>query len=95
MKENSFIYVDDVREEHFGDVRENAVENGRLIKEAFKGSFDIVVKKGYCGDRCVVFANCDGLCNSQKIADNAIRPLLQFEGTLPEGEEMDYILAFT
>ena len=91
MKENSFIYVDDVQEKHFGDVRENAVENGRLIKEAFKGSFDIVVKKGYCGDRCVVFANCDGLCNSQKIADNAIRPLLQFEGTLPEGEEMDYI----
>lgn len=91
MKENSFIYVDDVREDHFGDVRKNAVENGRLIKEAFKGSFDIVVKKGYCGDRCVVFANCDGLCNSQKIADNAIRPLLQFEGTLPEGEEMDYI----
>ncbi len=91
MKEKSFIYIDDVHEEQFGDVRENAVENGRLIKEAFKGSFDIVVKKGYCGGRCVVFANCDGLCNSQKIADNAIRPLLSFEGTLPEGEEMDYI----
>jgi spore germination protein KA len=91
MKEKSFIYIDDVHEEQFGDVRENAVENGRLIKEAFKGSFDIVVKKGYCGGRCVVFANCDGLCNSQKIADNAIRPLLQFEGELPEGEEMDYI----
>lgn len=91
MKERSFIYIDDVHEEQFGDVRENAVENGRLIKEAFKGSFDIVVKKGYCGGRCVVFANCDGLCNSQKIADNAIRPLLQFEGELPEGEEMDYI----
>lgn len=91
MKEKSFIYIDDVHEERFGDVRENAVENGRLIKEAFKGSFDIVVKKGYCGGRCVVFANCDGLCNSQKIADNAIRPLLQFEGELPKGEEMDYI----
>lgn len=91
MKEKSFIYIDDVHEEQFGDVRENAVENGRLIKEAFKGSFDIVVKKGYCGGRCVVFANCDGLCNSQKIADNAIRPLLQFEGELPKGEEMDYI----
>ena len=91
MKEKSFIYIDDVQEEQFGDVRENAVENGRLIKKAFKGSFDIVVKKGYCGGRCVVFANCDGLCNSQKIADNAIRPLLQFEGKLPEGEEMDYI----
>lgn len=91
MKDKPFIYIDDVTEEQFGDVRENAVENGRLIKEAFKGSFDIVVKKGYCGDKCVVFANCDGLCNSQKIADNAIRPLLQFEGKLPEGEEMDYI----
>lgn len=91
MKDKPFIYIDDVTEEQFGDVRENAVENGRLIKEAFKGSFDIVVKKGYCGDKCVVFANCDGLCNSQKIADNAIRPLLQFEGKLPEGEEMEYI----
>lgn len=91
MKGRPFIYIDDVKEVQFGDVRENAVENGRIIKEAFKGSFDIVVKKGYCGGRCVVFANCDGLCNSQKIADNAIRPLLQFEGTLPEGAEMDYM----
>ena len=93
MKENKqiFINVDTVSEFEFGDVRENAVENGRLIKEAFKGSFDIVVKKGYCAGKCVVFANCDGLCNSQKIADNAIRPLLSYNGILPEGNELEFI----
>ncbi len=93
MKENKeiFIDVDSVKEFSFGDVRENAVENGRLIKEAFKGSFDIVVKKGYCAGKCVVFANCDGLCNSQKIADNAIRPLLSYKGELPDGEELEFI----
>lgn len=91
MKDKSFIFIDDVKEEVFGKIRQNAVENGRIIKEAFKGSFDIVVKKGYCGNKCVVFANCDGLCNSQKIADNAIRPLLEFKGELPAEGELDYI----
>lgn len=90
-KSNVFISVDDVKEFEFGNVRENAVENGRLIKEAFKGSFDIVVKKGYCAGKCVVFANCDGLCNSQKIADNAMRPLLDYKGELPEGDELNFI----
>ena len=93
MKEKSkyFLHPDDIKSFEFGDVRENAVENGRLIKEAFKGSFDIVVKKGYCAGKCIVFANCDGLCNSQKIADNAMRPLLSFYGELPENDELNYI----
>lgn len=87
----AFVSLEEIKEEQFGRVRRNAVENGRLIKEAFEGSFDIVVKKGYCGGKCVVFANCDGLCNSQKIADNAIRPLLSFGGELPDSEPIDYI----
>ena len=91
MKNKPFIYVDDIKEPIFGDVRRDPLENGRVIKKAFEGSFDIVVKKGYCGDRCVVFANCDGLCNSQKIADNAIRPLLQHNGNLPKAFALDYI----
>ncbi len=91
MNNSAFIPLENITEEELGKVRRNAVENGRLIKESFKGSFDIVVKKGYCGGKCVVFANCDGLCNSQKIADNAIRPLLSFEGVLPEEEPIDYI----
>ena len=93
MKEEKqmFLSVDDVSEVQFGDVRENAVENGRLIKEAFKGSFDIVVKKGYCNGKCVVFANCDGLCSAQRIADNAIKPLLTFQGELPEENVIDFI----
>lgn len=90
-KNNAFLNIDNITEESYGDIRKNAVENGRLIKEAFEGSFDIVVKKGYCAGKCVVFANCDGLCNSQKIADNAMRPLLSYKGELPENEEMDFI----
>ena len=40
MKQNSdFIYIDDVTDENYGNVNESAVENGRIIKEAFKGSF--------------------------------------------------------
>ncbi len=89
-KSEEFLYVQDIKEAALGDIRQNAVENGRIIKETFKGSFDIVAKKGYCGRKCVVFANCDGLCNSQKIADNAIKPLLTFEGELPENS-LDFI----
>ena len=93
MKEKKPVFIDSesVQEEKFGKVRENAVENGRLIKETFKGSFDIVVKKGYCGGKCVVFANCDGLCNSQKIADNAIRPMFLYPDKLPEENVIDFI----
>ncbi len=88
---NVFVPLNNIQEETFGDIRKNAVENGRIIKEAFEGSFDIVVKKGYCAGKCVVFANCDGLCNSQKIADNAIRPILTFGGKLPEDSPIDFI----
>ena len=77
--ENGFLYIDDVTEESFGKVNESAVENGRIIKEAFKGSFDIIVKKGYSGGRCIVFANCDGLCNSMRICDTAINPVPRLE----------------
>ncbi len=91
MKNKPFLYVDEIKEPQFGSIRKDPIENGRVIKKAFEGSFDIVVKKGYCGDKCVVFANCDGLCNSQKIADNAIRPLLEFKGSLPDDSALDYI----
>ena len=89
--DNVFVPLNNIQEETFGDIRKNAVENGRIIKEAFEGSFDIVVKKGYCAGKCVVFANCDGLCNSQRIADNAIRPILMFDGKLPEDSPIDFI----
>lgn len=90
-KNDALLPLTDFTEESFGNVKENAVENGRAIKEAFKGSFDIVVKKGYCNGRCVVFANCDGLCSAQRIADNAIRPILKFRGTLPQENPIDFI----
>ena len=90
-KENVLFPLSDFNEETYGDIKENAVENGRIIKQAFKGSFDIVVKKGYCNGKCVVFANCDGLTNAQRIADYAIKPLLTFEGDLPEENPLDFI----
>ena len=48
-RENVLLPLSDFNEEAYGDIRENAVENGRLIKEAFKGSFDII------GSRSVYF----------------------------------------
>ena len=42
-KENVLSPLSEYNEETYGDIKENAVENGRVIKEAFKGSFDIVV----------------------------------------------------
>ena len=90
-RENVLLPLEDFYEEAYGDIRENAVENGRLIKEAFKGSFDIIVKKGYCKGKCVVFANCDGLTNAQRIADYAIKPLLTFQGELPEENLPQYV----
>lgn len=85
------MYIGDVTEENFGNVNESAVENGRIIREAFKGSFDIIVKKGYCAGKCVVFANCDGLCDSIKICKIAMSPILQYQGEIPKGEELDFI----
>ncbi len=90
-KENVFVPLSEYKQKVYGDIKENAVENGRIIKEAFKGSFDIVVKKGYCNGKCVVFANCDGLTNAQRIADYAIKPLLTFQGDLPEENVLDFI----
>lgn len=90
-KENVLSPLSEFNEETYGDIKENAVENGRIIKDAFKGSFDIVVKKGYCNGKCVVFANCDGLCSAQRIADNAIKPLLTFRGELPKENIVDFI----
>ncbi len=88
---NPLINIKNLKKESLGDIRENAVENGRLIKEAFKGSFDIKTKKGYCADKCVVFANCDGLCDSHRMSDIALKPLMAFKGSLPQGEELQYI----
>ncbi len=92
MKRNSdFLFIGDVQEESFGNVNKSAVENGRIIKETFLGNFDIIVKKGFCGDRCVVFANCDGLCNSMRIGDMVINPIFRYDGKLPKGDELDFI----
>ncbi len=88
---NEFLYVGDINTEDYGEVRKNATENGRIIKEVFSGSFDIVVKKGYCAGKSIVFVNCDGLTNSQRIADTAISPLLKYNGKLPESDVLDYI----
>ncbi len=92
MKKNKdFLYIDDIKKSNYGNVRESAVENGRIIKEIFSDSFDIVVKKGYCAGKCVVFVNCDGLTNSQRIADSIVSPMLKFKGELPEEDITGYI----
>ncbi len=90
-QKDEFLYIGDVQEESFGKVNESAVENGRIIKEAFNGSFDIIVKKGYCDGKCVVYANCDGLSNSMRICDAIISPMLRYDGKLPEKDSLDFI----
>ena len=54
------------------------------IKDVFLNCFDIVVKKGVCGDRKVVFAKCDGLTSSEKIIEGITKPMLHFSGDLPK-----------
>ncbi len=88
---NPLININSLPKTQFGAIKENAVDNGRVIKEAFKGSFDIKTKKGYCSDRCVVFANCDGLCDAHRMSDIALKPIMEFKGELPEEEEINYI----
>ncbi len=88
---NEFLNVDDIKIEDYGEVRKSAVENGRIIKDAFSGSFDIVTKKGFCDGKCICFVNCDGLTNAQRISDTAVEPLLKFKGELPEKDVLDFI----
>ncbi len=88
---NPLINIDSLKKEPLGEVKENAVENARVIKEVFKGSFDIKTKKAYCGEKCVVFANCDGLCDAHRMSDIALKPIMEFKGELPQEEELNYI----
>ncbi len=90
-QKKEFLYVGDISEENFGKVNKSALENGRIIKGAFEGSFDIIVKKGYCAGRLIVFANCDGLCNSMRMCDAVLSPVLRYDGEIPKGEELDFI----
>ncbi len=88
---NPLIDIESLKKESLGEIKENAVENGRIIKEAFKGSFDIKAKKAYCGEKCVVFANCDGLCDAHRMSDIAIKPIMEFKGALPSEDIIAFI----
>ena len=93
MSKNSspYINVNTLPKENFGNVRFYALENGKIIKEAFLNCFDIVVKEGVCGGRKVVFAKCDGLTDSQKIIEGITKPMLHFEGDLPKNDTLAFI----
>ena len=93
MKENRspYINVDDLPQVNLGNVRFYANDNGEIIKDVFLNCFDIVVKKGVCGDRKVVFAKCDGLTSSEKIIEGITKPMLHFKGELPKKDVLQFI----
>ena len=93
MKENKspYINIDDLPEVKLGNVRFYADDNGEIIKDVFLNCFDIVVKNGTCGDRRVVFAKCDGLTSSEKIIEGITKPMLRFDGNLPEKDTLKFI----
>lgn len=91
MEKNEFINVSELKADRLGAVRKTVGANYAVLKNAFDGSFDINMKKGVCGGREVLFVNCDGLTNSKMIAENAVHPLLRYDGKLPKKATLQFI----
>ncbi len=93
MKEKMQPYLDikDLPKIKYGNVKFYAQDNGKIIKDVFLNCFDILVKDGVCGDRRVVFANCDGLTNSRTIIEGVTKPILSFKDKLPEKDTLKFI----
>ena len=88
---NPYINVNDLPVTSFGNVKFYAQDNGKIIKDVFLNCFDILVKDGVCGDRRVVFANCDGLTNSRTIIEGVVKPILNFKGELPKKGTLKFV----
>ncbi len=88
---NPYINVNDLPVTKFGNVKFYAQDNGKIIKDVFLNCFDILVKDGVCGDRKVVFANCDGLTNSRNVIDGVVKPILRFKDELPKKDTLKFI----
>lgn len=88
---NPYINVNDLPVTSFGNVKFYAQDNGKIIKDVFLNCFDILVKDGVCGDRKVVFANCDGLTNSRTIIEGVVKPILNFKGELPKKDTLKFV----
>lgn len=86
-----YISLKNLPNETFGDVKFYANDNGEIIKKVFLNCFDILVKEGTCGDRRVVFSNCDGLTNSERIIEGVVKPILHFNKELPKKNTIDFI----
>jgi len=86
-----YINVNDLPVTSFGNVKFYAQDNGKIIKDVFLNCFDILVKDGVCGDRKVVFANCDGLTNSRTIIEGVVKPILNFKGELPKKDTLKFV----
>ncbi len=95
MNENNSPYIDvnNLPKVELGNVKFYAEDNGKIIKDVFLNCFDIIVKKGVCGDRKVVFAKCDGLTSSEKIIEGITKPMLHFDGELPKKDTLGFISA--
>lgn len=83
-KKEPYIPLDEIREERFGDVRENAAENGEIIKRTFLNVFDIIVRECDAFGKKIVFVRCDGLTDSTSINECVIKPILSLKEPLPK-----------
>lgn len=90
-KKEPYIPLCEIHEERFGDVRENAAENGEIIKRAFLNVFDIIVRECDIFGRKTVFARCDGLTDSAGINECVIKPVLSLKEPLPEENANRYL----
>ena len=93
MRSDNKVYIDvnSIEEEQFGDVRKNASENGKIIKDVFLNCFDILVKESEFMGRTIVFSNCDGLSNSLNISEAVVKPILFGAPVITAKKPFDYI----
>lgn len=90
-KKEPYIPLCEIHEERFGDVRENAAENGEIIKRAFLNVFDIIVRECDIFGRKTVFVRCDGLTDSAGINECVIKPVLSLKEPLPDENANRYL----
>lgn len=83
--------VGDIKEIKYGAVRRSAAENEGVIKKAFAGAFDIVTRTVELNGLQLVFAYCDGLCDSWLLTSSVIKPIIDACDVLPDTGTADYI----
>lgn len=91
MKKGPYTELDEIKEPDFGFVRKSVCENAEILKNAFCGQSDIIIKRCECGGRQILFAHCDGLCAGSAVISGVLKPMLLFPGHFPEENTLGFI----